>query len=202
MFEQIGPGARTLLVLIVSLSVLALWVVPGMLDKCLLRPYRLHRDRDYLALLTSGFVHADLGHLLFNTLTFYFFAVPLEHRIGTTKFLLLYFAGLLLSQVTSYYKHRNDPEYATLGASGAISAVLFAAIVYMPTQSIYILPIPVPIPAPLFAVGYLAYTYWSAKQARGRINHDAHLGGALTGLAFVALFDPGAYARALQLLNL
>ncbi|MCB1624466.1 MAG: rhomboid family intramembrane serine protease [Pseudomonadales bacterium] len=202
MFEQIGPGARTLLVLIVSLSVLALWVVPGMLDKCVLRPYRLHRDRDYLALLTSGFVHADLGHLLFNTLTFYFFAVPLEHRIGTTKFLLLYFAGLLLSQVTSYYKHRNDPEYATLGASGAISAVLFAAIVYMPTQSIYILPIPVPIPAPLFAVGYLAYTYWSAKQARGRINHDAHLGGALTGLAFVALFDPGAYARALQLLNL
>ena len=198
MFEQIGPGARTLLVLIVSLSVLALWVVPGMLDKCVLRPYRLHRDRDYLALLTSGFVHADLGHLLFNTLTFYFFAVPLEHRIGTTKFLLLYFAGLLLSQVTSYYKHRNDPEYATLGASGAISAVLFAAIVYMPTQSIYILPIPVPIPAPLFAAAYLAYTWYAARQGRGRINHDAHLSGAVAGVLFVALTDPATLEGAVR----
>jgi membrane associated rhomboid family serine protease len=64
-----------------------------------------------------------------------------------------------------------------------------------------ILPIPIPIPAPLFAVGYLAYTWWSAKQNRGRINHDAHLGGALTGLAFVALFDPGAYAQAIALIT-
>ncbi|HPF26542.1 MAG TPA: rhomboid family intramembrane serine protease [Steroidobacteraceae bacterium] len=202
MFDQIGPGALTLLVLTVGLSALALWVVPGMIDKCVFRPYRLLRDRDYLALLTSGFVHADIGHLLFNMFTFYFFAVPLEHHIGTSKFLLLYFAGLLLSQVQSYHKHRSNPDYATLGASGAISAVLFASIVYMPTQSIYIIPIPVPIPAPLFAVAYLAYTYWSARRARGRINHDAHLGGALTGLAFVALFDPGAYGRALRLLGL
>jgi membrane associated rhomboid family serine protease len=115
--------------------------------------------------------------------------------------LVLYFVGLLMSQVQTYYKHRDNPEYATLGASGAISAVLFAAVVYMPTNSLFIFPIPVPIPAPLFAVGYLAYTWWASKNARGRINHDAHLGGALTGLAFVALFDPGAYARAASALG-
>jgi membrane associated rhomboid family serine protease len=114
-------------------------------------------------------------------------------------FVLLYMAGLLLSQWGSYRKHREDPGYATLGASGAISAVLFAYIVYWPTHSLYMFFIPLPIPAPLFGVGYLAYTIWSAKQNRGRINHDAHLGGALAGLAFVALFDPGAYLRAWEL---
>jgi membrane associated rhomboid family serine protease len=77
--------------------------------------------------------------------------------------------------------------------------VLFASIVYDPSQRLFILPIPFPIPAPLFAIGYLAYTYWSARHPRGRINHDAHLGGALTGLAFVALLDPQAYGRAFAL---
>jgi membrane associated rhomboid family serine protease len=101
----------------------------------------------------------------------------------------------VLSDLGTYFKHRNNPEYASLGASGAILAVLFASIVYFPGQSLYIIPIPIPIPAPLFAVGYLAYTWWSSRQARGRINHDAHLGGALTGLAFVALTDPAALYR-------
>ena len=79
--------------------------------------------------------------------------------------------------------------------------MLFAAIVYFPTMTLMILPIPVPIPAPLFAVGYLGYSYWSSRQNRGRINHDAHLGGALVGLAFVAVFDPGAWTRAIALLS-
>ena len=92
------------------------------------------------------------------------------------------------------------PGYATLGASGAVTAVLFAAIVYYPRSSIALMLIPVPIPAPLFAVLYLAFTYYSARRARGPVNHDAHLDGALVGLAFVALTDPSAWARAWQLL--
>jgi membrane associated rhomboid family serine protease len=200
MLGNIGPAAGTIFVLILGASIVALWVAPQLLDKWAMRPYFIARDRNYLPLMTSGFVHADFGHLFFNAITFYFFAIPLERYIGTPKFLLLYFAGLLLSQVTSYLKHRNNPQYATLGASGAITAVLFASVVYVPTQTIFIIPIPVPIPAPLFAVGYLAYTWWSARNPRGRINHDAHFGGAITGLVFVALFDPGAYSRALQLL--
>src|SRR6185369_10035514 len=96
--------------------------------------------------------------------------------IGTPKFVLLYAVGLLASSVGSYFKHRNDPGYATLGASGAISAVLFAAIVYNPLMKVALIFLPILIPGPLFAVGYLAYTWWSARQNRGRINHDAHLG--------------------------
>jgi membrane associated rhomboid family serine protease len=143
-------------------------------------------------------VHADLMHLIFNMMTFYFFAFPLERYMGTLPFIVLYLAGLLISHAGTYYKQRRNPEYACLGASGAISAVLFAAIVYFPEQSLIILPIPIPIPAPLFAVLYLAYTYYASKNPHGRINHDAHLGGAITGLLFVAVTEPSAYGNLLQ----
>jgi membrane associated rhomboid family serine protease len=201
MLSDVGPASLFILAANVGLSLLGLFAVPQIVERCLFRPHEFARGQRRATAITSGFVHADLMHLIFNMMTFWFFGVPLERRIGTPMFLLLYAAGLLLSQLGSYMKHRNNPEYATLGASGAISAVLFASIVYFPTNSLMILPIPVPIPAPLFAVGYLAYTVWSARQNRGRINHDAHLGGALSGLVFVALFDPGAYARAIDLIS-
>ena len=111
----------------------------------------------------------------------------------------MYALGLLVSDAGTWLKHRADPAYASLGASGAILAVLFASVVYFPTQSLFLLPLPVPIPAPWFAVGYLAYTWYAARYLRGRVNHDAHFGGAITGLAFVAVTDPDAWRRALSL---
>jgi membrane associated rhomboid family serine protease len=196
-----GIGIASLVVLVsnIGLSLAGLFLAPRIIERCLFRPYEFAQGRNRITLITSGFVHADLPHLLFNMITFWYFGVPLEGRIGTAMFVLLYLAGLLLSQYGSYRKHRDDPAYATLGASGAISAVLFAYIVYWPTHSLYMFFIPVPIPAPVFGVLYLAYTIWSARQSRDRINHDAHLGGALTGLAFVAIFDPAAYLRAWEL---
>ncbi|HEX7115257.1 MAG TPA: rhomboid family intramembrane serine protease [Steroidobacter sp.] len=191
-------ASLVILVLTVVVSLVALFGSPKLLERSLFRPYWLLRRREYDTVILSALVHADLMHLIFNMLTFYFFAFPLEARIGRTAFVVLYLAGLLVSHAQTYHKQRNNPEYASLGASGAISAVLFAAIVYFPRQSLYIIPIPVPIPAPLFAVGYLAYTYYASKHPHGRINHDAHLGGALTGLVFVALTEPGAYGPLLQ----
>jgi membrane associated rhomboid family serine protease len=179
-------------------SLAGLYAKPQIIERSLFRPYWFLRRSQYDTIVTSGFVHADLPHLIFNMVTFWFFAFPLEKQIGPVRFALLYFLGLVVSDLGTYFKHRNDPQYASLGASGAISAVLFAAIVYFPWMKLFIIPIPVPIPAPLFAVGYVAYSWYSGRQARGRINHDAHLGGALFGLAFVLLTDPAAFGQLLR----
>jgi len=176
-------------------SLLGLFAKPQIIERSVFRPYWFLRRRQYATVVTSGFVHADLAHLIFNLVTFWFFAFPLEERIGPVRFALLYVVALVVSDLGTYFKHRHDPQYASLGASGAISAVLFAAIVYFPWMKLFIIPIPLPIPAPLFAIGYVAYSWYSARQARGRINHDAHLGGALFGLAFVLLTDPAAYGQ-------
>jgi membrane associated rhomboid family serine protease len=115
------------------------------------------------------------------------------------RFVVLYFTALVLSHAGTWLRHRRQPEYASLGASGAITAVLFAAIVYYPRSSIAMLLIPVPIPAPLFAVLYLGFTWYASRRGRGNVNHDAHLDGALTGLLFVAVTDSPAWARAWRL---
>lgn len=181
--------------LTVGISLLGLYQMPRIIDMCLFRPYYFSRKRQYSTIILSGFVHADVGHLLFNMFTFYFFAFPLERFLGTAPFLILYFFGLVVSHSCTLYKHWNNPGYASLGASGAISAVLFAYIVYFPTTTLMIMPIPVPIPAFVFAIGYVAYSYWASVQNKGRINHDAHLCGALSGVVFVALTNPGAFTR-------
>jgi membrane associated rhomboid family serine protease len=193
---SIGPAAALMGVTIV-VSLLGLFAAPQLIERNLFRPYWFQRRGEYWTAITSGFVHADLPHLLFNMFTFFFFAFQLERTIGPIRMLALYVIALALSNFGTWRKHRNDPEYASLGASGAISAVLFAYIVYYPTQSLIILPIPVPIPAPIFAVLYLGYSWYSARQSRGRINHDAHLDGALVGLAFVAITEPAAYSALL-----
>jgi len=188
-----------LLIFVVTLvaSLAGLYAQPQVIERSLFRPYWFLRRKQYASIVTSGFVHADLPHLIFNMVTFWFFAFPLEKQIGPVRFAVLYVLGLVVSDLGTYFKHRNDPHYASLGASGAISAVLFAAIVYFPWMELFIIPIPVPIPAPLFAVGYVAYSWYSARQARGRINHDAHLGGALFGIVFVLLTDPAAFSQLL-----
>jgi membrane associated rhomboid family serine protease len=193
-----SPAAALILVVTLLVSIIGM-SRPAFVAWAMLRPYTLFRNREYEKLITSGFVHADFGHLIFNLITFYSFAIPLERRIGSLRFVSLYFIGMVLSEIGTCLKHRNDPNYASLGASGAILAVLFASIVYDPTQSLFIIPIPVPIPAPLFAVGYLIYSYWSSRQRVGNVNHDAHIGGALTGLVFVALTEPRAYRRLFEM---
>ena len=185
-------AAAIILALTVAISLIG-FSSRKVLEKAILRPYVVAQGKDYATLLTSGFVHGDFGHLLFNLVTYYSFAFNLERTLGDLRFELLYFGGLLVSNIGTCIKHRSQPEYASLGASGAILAVLFASIVYFPGQRLLILPIPIPIPAPLFAVAYLAFSYYSSGRAKDRINHDAHIFGALTGLAFVLLTAPGRF---------
>jgi membrane associated rhomboid family serine protease len=199
MFESGQFAATTIFAATIVTSLLGMYRLPQIVDRCLFRPYFFLRRRQYDTICLSGFVHADVSHLLFNMFTFYFFAFPMERYVGTLRFLILYFVGLLASHSCTYFKHRNNAEYASLGASGAISAVLFAYIVYFPTTKLIIFPLPIPIPAALFAVGYVAYSYWASLHSRGRINHDAHLCGALSGLVFVGVTDFGAFGRFLSI---
>jgi membrane associated rhomboid family serine protease len=192
-------ATNLILALMALASLVGLYASPALLERSLFRPYWLLPRRQYLTLLTSGFVHANIPHLLFNALTLWSFGSSLEGAMGTGQFVALYLVSLFVSDWGTWIKHRDDPNYASLGASGAILGVLFASIVYFPTRSLYMMFLPVPIPGPLFAVGYLAYTWYASRQQRGRINHDAHFSGALAGLAFVALFDPYAWSRAVDL---
>ena len=195
-----APAATLLLAAIVGISLIGFYVYPPLIERSLLRPHWLLPRREFGRLVSCGFVHANLTHLLFNAFTFWAFAFSLERRIGSGSFVALYAAGLLAGDLGTWIKHRDDPGYRTLGASGAILAVLFASIVYFPQASLFILPLPVPIPAPLFALGYLGFTLYAARRGGGRINHDAHLSGAIAGVLFVALTDVDALRRALRLL--
>ena len=182
-------AAAIILTLTIVISVIGL-LSRKVLEKAIMRPQVIAQGNDYATLLSSGFVHADFGHLIFNLITYYSFAFPLDRAIGDLRFEILYFSAMLVGNLGTCIKHRNEPEYASLGASGAILGVLFASIVYFPQQKLLMLPIPIPIPAPLFAVAYLAFSWYSSGRSRDRINHDAHIFGALTGLVFVLVTAP------------
>lgn len=195
------PVVDGLLLVIVVVGVVGLSLAPRLIEAGLLRPWQVARGRQRHRLLTSGFVHATYGHLLFNALTLWSFGPQLEQRIGSGRFALLYVLGLLVSDLGTVYRQRNNPSYASLGASGAILAVLFASVLYFPLQSLFVMFVPIPVPAWLFALGYLAYSLYASRFVRDHINHDAHLGGAIVGIVFVLVTDPGAAQRALQLIH-
>ncbi|TKC04850.1 rhomboid family intramembrane serine protease [Pedobacter frigoris] len=163
----------------------------GLYGKFMLHPYSVYRRHKIYTLITSGLIHADWMHLIFNMITFFSFGFALEARIGSVPFAIIYFAGLILSDIPTIFKHKNDLWYNSLGASGAISAVLFSAILLDPFITMYIMPIPLPIWAIVFGPLYLIYCVYAAKQSGDNINHDAHFFGALTGLVVTVLIVPG-----------
>ncbi len=155
-----------------------------------LHPYSVHRGSRLYTLITSGFIHRDWSHLIFNMLSYYFFAFRLETLLGHWQFGVLYFFSLILSDLPSVQKHKDDIWYHSLGASGAISAVIFSYILFDPLTKFYLFFIPIGIPAIIFGVLYLIYCWYSSKNARDSINHDAHLFGAISGLAITIILNP------------
>lgn len=159
--------------------------------KFMLHPYSVYRKNKLYTLITSGMIHSDWMHLIFNMMTFFFFAFTLEAQIGSWRFGLIYFLSLILSDIPSVLKHKNDFWYNSLGASGAISGVLFSYILFYPLSKLYLFFIPIGIPAVLFGGLYLIYCVYASKQSRDNINHDAHFFGALTGIIITILIIPG-----------
>ena len=170
----------------------------SLMAKFMLHPYSVYRKSNIYTLLTSGLIHGSWMHLAFNMFTFFFFAFQLEATIGSWRFALVYFVGLILSDIPSVIKHKNDMFYHSLGASGAISAVLFSYILFYPLTTLMIFPLPIPIWAALFGVLYLVYSYYMSKSSRDNINHDAHLFGAITGIIVTILLVPGIVPHFIQ----
>jgi len=185
-----APVACVLFAVTIAVSLIAFssdWVY----ENFILHPYNVSKGKQLYTLITSGFIHADYMHLFFNMFTFYFFAFPLEKTIGHWQFGLLYGLSLILSDLPSVAKHKDDYGYRSLGASGAISAVIFSYIMFYPLNGMYLMMIPIAIPAVVFGVLYLIYCSYASKRQLGNINHDAHLFGAISGIMITIILIPG-----------
>jgi len=192
---------------IIGLTVLVSWLAwkrPPLLERLVLWPPAVARNHQYDRLVTYGFVHAGGTHLFFNMFTLYFFGQVVEvlftRRFGLAGFPLFYVGALLASILPTYLTHRDDPGYRSLGASGAVSACLFAFIVIAPWEKIYLYGA-LGIPAILYAVLYVAYSIWMDHRGRDNVNHSAHLWGAAFGVLAMLAGIPGAPAHFLEALS-
>lgn len=158
--------------------------------KFTLHPYSVSRGQYLYTLITSGLIHKDWGHLFFNMLSFYFFAFTLEATVGHWQFGLIYLVSMVLSDLPTVAKHRHNQWYYSLGASGAISAVVFSFILFYPRVDMYLMFIPIGIPAYIFGILYLIYCTYSSRYAQDGINHDAHFYGALSGILLTIMVFP------------
>lgn len=183
-------------------SLFTLYGSPDLFEKGLLKPYRVVRENTWYELLTSGFLHANFTHLFVNMFTLYFFGRVMEEVIGPAFFSGLYVTGLVVSAIPSVIKFRDNPNYATLGASGAVGSVLFAFIFLFPMESIYLFLIPLPIPAFVFGILYLIYSMYESKKDVGKINHEAHTAGAIWGILYLIIFVPNTLDRFLTVVGL
>lgn len=163
-----------------------------LMQRLLLWPPAVEKKREYWRLVSYGLVHADGQHLLFNMITLFFFGRAMEglynFALGPLGFLGFYLGGLLVSILPTYIKNRHNPNYYSLGASGAVSAVLFAFILWRPWSMILVFVIPVP--AILYAIAFLAYSIYMDHRGGGYVNHSAHSWGAAYGIVFTVLMDP------------
>ena len=184
------------ILLIIAINILVSWKGfrdPAFFSKYDFRVGRIRAGEQY-RMITSAFLHVDMSHLLFNMLTFYFFAPKL--LVGTFLFQgfslgVIYFGSLIIGNLASLLYHRNEPQYTAVGASGAVVGVLYAAILLHPDMSIMLFFIPIPIPGTVFGLLYLLFSMYGMKARRDNIGHMAHFGGALGGYFIILMLYPG-----------
>ncbi|GAA4830657.1 rhomboid family intramembrane serine protease [Algivirga pacifica] len=192
-------SANLLLMGIIAIVSFMAWNKPGLQEKLLMDPYRVQQHKEYTRFVTSGFVHGDMLHLFFNLFTMYFFGNVVEMRfisimdynvlLGQGLFVAFFLLGVIISDLPTYAKYKNAPMYRSLGASGGVAALVFASILYAPLRDICLYGI-LCLPGFILGTLYLIYSYYSDKQGKGRINHSAHLYGALFGIAFILFLEP------------
>lgn len=155
-----------------------------------------------IRLFSSGFLHADTQHLFFNMLTLYFFADVVISLLSPFYFVLIYVGSLLLGSLLSLYFHKNEYHYSAVGASGAVTGILYSAILLQPGMNLYMFFIPIPIPAYIFGIAYLLYSIYGMKNRIGNIGHDAHFGGAIGGYLITLFLSPWLFQTNLLMIGL
>lgn len=155
-----------------------------------------------LRMLTSGFLHADWIHLLFNMYALYLFGKIVMIEAGNFNFILIYFGSLLSGSLYSYYVHKNEPYYSAVGASGAVMGIIYASILYYPNMTLMIFPLPIPIKGYIFGILYLLFSIYGMKKQLGNIGHAAHLGGAVGGYALTLVLSPYLWDENISLIFL
>lgn len=163
-------------------------------DQFFFRKYEFHigsiRAGEHLRMITSAFLHVDIAHLAFNMLTLYFFAPTVIAYLGVPSFLMVYFGSLLCGSLLTLQFHKDEYHYRAVGASGAVTGILYAAILLRPDMNLFLFFIPIPIPAYIFGIGYLLYSIYGMKSRNDNIGHTAHFGGAIGGYLITIAKEP------------
>lgn len=160
------------------------------------------RRGEQIRMIASGFLHVDEMHLFFNMFTLYFFADEVIGYLGSVNFLLVYFGSLIVGNLLSFYFHKNEYHYSAVGASGAVTGVLYSAILLNPDMKLYMMFIPIAIPAYIFGIGYLLYSIYGMKNRVGNIGHDAHFGGAIGGYVITLILATWLFKENLLMVGL
>ena len=192
-------SATVLIIIITALSSYYGWNKHSFLSRSMFNPYQINQNGQFDRFILSGFIHKDAVHLLFNMITFYFFGGLVEQyltyrfggMLGITIFVAFYLTAIAISDIPTYLKHKNNPSYQALGASGGTAAAVFASIVLMPMADICIFGL-ICLPGFILGLLFLAYSMIKSKQDNDAINHDAHLYGALFGIAFILILSPSS----------
>ena len=191
-------------ILIIGLNILFTFI--GFKNDNFFDQYRFQigkiREGEYFRLLSSGFLHVNTTHLLFNMFTFYFFVNIVVGMLGTVSFLGLFLGSLLAGNFFAYYFHLKDSYYSAVGASGAVTGVLFSALLLYPNIELMLFLIPIPIPGYLFGIGYILYTLYGMKAQNDTIGHTAHFGGAIGGILITLLVKPEVLYSSILILSI
>ena len=193
----------TVLLIIANVLIsLAAWKDRSLRDKLIHNPYRANKNKEYHRLITSGFIHADYMHLLFNMYALYLFGGVVEEYFAyffgaksTIAFLGLYLVGIVVANLPDFIKQKDNIAFNSLGASGGVSAVVFCSVILNPLMELIIFPIPLPMPGYIFAVVYVAYSIYMEKRQMDNVNHMAHLWGAIWGVLFIFMTESSTISR-------
>ncbi|WP_407266769.1 rhomboid family intramembrane serine protease [Tenacibaculum maritimum] len=150
---------------------------------------------DKFRMFSSGFLHADYIHLFFNMYALYLFGDIVANSLGSINFMVVYIGSLLGGSIYSLYRHKRAPYYSAIGASGAVSGIVYAAIMLYPGMELIMFPIPIPMPGYIFGIGYLLYSIYGMKKQLGNVGHAAHLGGAIGGFIITLLLFPAVFSE-------